>query len=95
LIPKLDRGLLAGLADMVLLIIRHNHTDRDVVARTLQQLRRVGANVAGVVLNNVDLDRAYGKDYTYAGYYYADGASSARRRKDKRPAAGVGTGAGG
>jgi capsular exopolysaccharide synthesis family protein len=89
-----DATLLAGIADVVLLVVRHNHTDRDVVARTLQQLRRVGANVAGVVLNNVDLDRAYGKDYAYAGYYYADSVNDGRRRKSKTPASGVGTGAG-
>ena len=89
-----DATLLAGLADMVLLVIRHNHTDRDLVTRTVQQLRRVGANIAGVVLNNVDLDRAYGKEYAYAGYYYAEGAKVTKRGKSKPPAAGVGTGAG-
>lgn len=89
-----DATLLAGLADMVLLVIRHNHTDRDLVGRTVQQLRRVGANVAGVVLNNVDLDRAYGKEYAYAGYYYAEDAKTPRRAKPKPPAAGVGTSAG-
>ena len=89
-----DATLLAGLSDVVLLVVRHNHTDRDLVGRTLQQLRRVGANVAGVILNNVDLDRAYGKEYAYAGYYYADGAKSTTRGKSKAPAKGVGTGAG-
>ena len=79
---------------MVLLVIRHNHTDRDLVGRTVQQLRRVGANVVGVVLNNVDLDRAYGKEYAYAGYYYAEDAKVPRRGKPKPPTAGVGTSAG-
>ena len=77
------RTLLGGLGDVVLLVVRHNHTDRDLVGRTLQQLRRVGANVAGVILNNVDLDRAYGKEYAYAGYYYADGAKSTTRGKSQ------------
>ncbi len=89
-----DATLLAGIADMVLLVIRHNHTDRDMVARTLQQLRRVGANVAGVILNNVDLDRAYGKEYAYAGYYYAEGAKEKGRKKGKTPEKGVGSSAG-
>jgi len=89
-----DAPLLGGLADVVLLVIRHNHTDRDLVRRTVQQLRRVGANVAGVILNNVDLDNAYGKQYGYAGYYYAEGGKGARRGKGKTPAKGVGTGAG-
>jgi len=93
-----DATLLAGLADIVLLVVRHNHTDRDIVARAVEQLRRVGANLAGVVLNNVDLDRAYGKDYYYAGYYYADGgrggAGGGRRKASERKAGGVGAGAG-
>ena len=90
-----DAPLLGGIADVVLLVIRHNHTDRDLVRRTLQQLRRVGANVAGVVLNNVDFDRAYGKEYAYAGYYYAEGGKETRRgKKAKAPAKGVGTGTG-
>ncbi len=89
-----DASLLAGLADVVLLVVRHNHTDRDMVGRTLQQLRRVGANVAGVILNNVDLDRAYGKEYAYAGYYYTDGGKQSPRGKGKASAKGVGTGAG-
>ena len=89
-----DAPLLGGIADVTLLVIRHNHTDRDLVRRTLQQLRRVGANVAGVILNNVDLDRAYGKEYAYAGYYYAEGGKDPRRRKTKGPAKEVGTGTG-
>jgi len=88
-----DATLLAGLADMVLLVVRHNQTDRDMVARTLQALRRVGANVVGVVLNNVDLDRAYGKEYAYAGYYYAEGGKDARKGGAKPPKKGVGSGA--
>ena len=76
-----DATLLSQLADLVLLVVRHNHTDRDVVARTVQQLRRVGANLVGVVLNNVDLAGAYSKDYYYAGYYSATDAPETRRKK--------------
>jgi capsular exopolysaccharide synthesis family protein len=86
-----DATLLAGLADLVLLVVRHNHTDRDVVARTVQQLRRVGANLVGVVLNNVDLSGAYSKDYYYAGYYSTNDPPESRRKKP--PAGGVGAGA--
>jgi capsular exopolysaccharide synthesis family protein len=89
-----DASLLAGVSDLVLLVVRHNHTDRDLVRRTLQQLRRVGANVAGVILNNVNFDRAYGKEYAYAGYYSTDDGKETRRGKRSVPAKGVGTGAG-
>jgi capsular exopolysaccharide synthesis family protein len=85
-----DATLLAGLADMVILVVRHNHTDRDVVARTVQQLQRVGANLAGAVLNNVSADRGYSKDYYY---YSADGSSEGRASKRKQTRGEAGTGA--
>ena len=85
-----DATLLAGLADMVILVVRHNHTDRDIVARTVQQLQRVGANLAGVVLNNVSVDRAFAKDYYY---YSADGASEGRASKRKATSGEAGAGA--
>ena len=54
----------------------------------------MGANVAGVILNNVDLDRAYGKEYAYAGYYYSESADkNTKRKKGKPPEKGVGSGA--
>ena len=37
--------------------------------------------VAGVVLNHVDMDRTYSKDYYYSGYYYEDDDSKKGRRK--------------
>jgi capsular exopolysaccharide synthesis family protein len=85
-----DATLLAGLADMVILVVRHNHTDRDVVARTVQQLQRVGANVAGVVMNNVNVDRGYGKDYYYGAYYNVDASGEGRSPKPKSSAGGRG-----
>jgi capsular exopolysaccharide synthesis family protein len=80
-----DATLLAELADMVVLIVQHYHTDRDLVSKTLQRIRSVKDNVVGAVLNNVDLERAYRKDYYYAGYYYyGDEKSGGRRGRKKR-----------
>jgi succinoglycan biosynthesis transport protein ExoP len=78
-----DSSLLASVADMIVLVIRHNSTDRDYVVKTFRQLRAVEGKVAGVVLNHVDLDRAYHKDYYYAGYYYEE-ESGGRKRSRKR-----------
>jgi capsular exopolysaccharide synthesis family protein len=74
-----DATLLASLADMVVLVVQHNATDRDHVVKTVQ---RLGAHrpVTGVVLNNVDLSRAYHKDYYYTGYYYEEDGT-----REKRP----------
>ena len=41
------------------------------------------------MLNNVDLERAYHKDYYYAGYYYTEegaGDSKTRTRKKRKTA---------
>jgi capsular exopolysaccharide synthesis family protein len=78
-----DASLLASLADMVVLVVRHNSTDRDHIVKTVQQIGSVNANFAGVVLNNVDLDRTYHKDYYYAGYYYEDQDTKEKRFRRK------------
>jgi capsular exopolysaccharide synthesis family protein len=77
-----DASLLASLADMIVLVVQHNRTDRDMAVKTLQQLRAVNTTIAGAVLNNVDLERTYHKDYYYAGYYYytEDEAKKSRKR---------------
>jgi len=85
-----DAVLLSALSDLVVLVVRYNVTDRDLVARTLQVLRNVHANVVGVVLNNVDLDRAFRKDQYYAGYYYSshgEDTKAAGRKVGPRKAA--------
>lgn len=88
-----DAVLLSSLADMVLLVIRHNATDRDHVLRTTQLFRQVNASLVGAILNSVDIDRAYKKDYYYAGYYYTDAKSESSKRSSsrRRESAGVGT----
>jgi len=87
-----DSALLASLADMLVLVVHHNQTDRDHVIKTVQQLRAVNANFAGVVLNNVNFDRASHKDYYYAGYYYEEETPKQKRsrRKSSEPKAQVG-----
>jgi capsular exopolysaccharide synthesis family protein len=79
-----DATVLASLVDMVVLVVRHARTDRDVVSKTLSRLRAVNPTVVGAVLNAVDLERAYHKDYYYAGaYYYSEDGErrSARKRR--------------
>lgn len=78
-----DATLLAQAADMVVAVVQHNKTDRDRVRKAVQRVRAADATLAGAVLNNVDISRAYDKDYYYASYYYtadeAAGGKSGRR----------------
>jgi capsular exopolysaccharide synthesis family protein len=76
-----DAALLASSADMIVPVVKHNATDRDHVIKTVSGLRAVNADLPGIVLNHVDLDRAYHKDYYYAGYYYSDEEKPARARR--------------
>jgi capsular exopolysaccharide synthesis family protein len=82
-----DATLLASRSDMLMLVVQHNRTDRDLAAKTLQRLGAVNPVIAGVVLNNVDIERAYNKDYYYAGYYYTsddeEGAVKKKRRLER------------
>ncbi len=87
-----DTSLLAALADMALLVIQHNETDKDVIQKNVQNLRRVGANLIGVILNNVNIQKAYQKDYYYAGYYYFNEESGKKSKKRKAVSMSSGTG---
>jgi len=79
-----DATQLASVSDMVVLVVRHAHTDRDLVSKTLARLRAVNPNVVGAVLNNVDIERAYSKDYYYAGAYYYESDETKGRGPRKR-----------
>lgn len=59
-----DAQLLARHADACLFVVRYDTVNKTLVRRTVQALRRSGANVLGVVLNAVET-RAHGY-----GYYY-------------------------
>ena len=59
-------------------------------ALVAQRLRAVNKNLVGAVLNNVDLSRAYDKDYYYANYYYEDAEGSAPKKRRSTPATKVG-----
>jgi polysaccharide biosynthesis transport protein len=60
-----DAVILASKVDAVLLVIRPGQTREDVAKALLQQMKRAGANMIGVVLNRVPRSGAEGY---YAGY---------------------------
>jgi polysaccharide biosynthesis transport protein len=61
-----DGVLLAALVDGVILVVHGGQSTRELVRRTRQQLRGVGARIFGVVLNNV---RQGDDQYYYQDYY--------------------------
>jgi Mrp family chromosome partitioning ATPase/uncharacterized protein involved in exopolysaccharide biosynthesis len=60
-----DAGILAALADGVLLVVRAGQTDRVAAKRAHHQLVNVGARVVGTVLNDPG-----GEVSQYGDYYY-------------------------
>lgn len=61
-----DASILSTMVDGVMLVVHGGRSSRAVVRRAKQQLIDVGANIFGVVLNNV---KAESTDYYYGGYY--------------------------
>jgi capsular exopolysaccharide synthesis family protein len=59
-----DASILAGRADGVLLVVRTGKTPLDSAMFTVEQLKRSGARVVGVVLNRIPRSHTY----SYGGY---------------------------
>lgn len=67
-----DAMALSGAADAILFVARWDRTKRDAVAAALKQLADVSAEVAGVVLNQVNMKRHASYAYGDAGQYYSE-----------------------
>ena len=71
-----DACILSTMVDGVVLVVHGGKSSRAVVRRAKQQLLDVGANIFGIVLNNVKLET---QSYYYSGYYssyYSDDEKS-------------------
>ena len=76
-----DAAIIAPQVDCTILVIHSQHTTRDAARVALRQLRDVGCQPTGGVLNQVDLSQhkyGYGSYYYYnsEGYYEADSSDS-------------------
>lgn len=72
LLPVTDAAILSRLVDGALLIIRGYRTQQHAARQALRMLRDVKANIIGVVLNAIDLNRSDYREYYYyrrSGYY--------------------------
>jgi capsular exopolysaccharide synthesis family protein len=82
-LPVADATALAQAVDGVLLVVKAGRTRRGAARHAVESLRRVGANLVGVVLNSVprSTDRYYG--------YYEDGNERPKhpRRRGQGPLA--------
>jgi capsular exopolysaccharide synthesis family protein len=76
-----DASILASEVDGVLLVVQYRKYPRVISARAKRMLQNVGANVLGVVLNNINILR---DDYYY--YYYHSYYSHYYQSEESRPA---------
>lgn len=83
-----DASILASRVDGVLFVVYPGRTPSDAALTTLEQMRRAGANVLGIVLNRIPRNRPnyYGGYRYYSGYYkgeygYYDSAPGRNTKK--------------
>jgi capsular exopolysaccharide synthesis family protein len=62
-----DSSILSTMVDGVMLVVHGGKSSRAIVRRAKQQLLDIGANIFGIVLNNVKLEGH--SSYYYYGYY--------------------------
>ncbi len=74
IMPASDALLLAPQADGVALIVKAGHLNRELVKRAIQQLEHAKANLLGIVLNQVDIQREgyYQYYHKYYSSYYGE-----------------------
>lgn len=86
-----DASILASEVDMTLQVIQYRRYPQPMNIRAKQLIEKVGGNLVGIVLNNINMsqDESY---YYYSGYYHdyyskneetADAASSGKDAGDK------------
>ncbi|MFN8179583.1 MAG: CpsD/CapB family tyrosine-protein kinase [bacterium] len=83
LLPVSDPAVISREVDAVAMVVRAGHTRRDVALRAKRILDDVGANLLGVIVNNMDdvLPYYYGHSY-YRDAYPADGAKGPEAPED-------------
>ena len=78
-----DASILASEVDMTLQVIQYRRYPQPMNIRAKQLIEKVGGNLVGIVLNNINMsqDESY---YYYSGYYH-DYYSQERRNCRRRP----------
>jgi Mrp family chromosome partitioning ATPase len=88
LVGLVDAVHISSRSDMVLLVIRHASTDREMLRRALDAVRRANGTVVGAVLNDVDITRSDARS-SYGAVYYPLPPSDGKEKAStlRRPAA--------
>ena len=89
LMPVTDAIEMSAYSDGVVIVAREGLTDRNLLERSVEQLRRFGGKILGVVFNGISVQRKYryykygkyGKYryYHYSHYYYGSSSKNNKR----------------
>jgi tyrosine-protein kinase Etk/Wzc len=74
-----DASVLAPQLEGVLVVVRAEQTVREAAEAVVEQLRRVGAEVLGVVFNDAEAEGKYGYYPAYYGDYFGNGKKGLRK----------------
>lgn len=78
-----DSMVMANKVDLLILAIRVDQADKNVVKRTKELLENIKVDIAGVVINGIQPHRYYNSyEYNYYYYYYY-GKSEEKKSKNK------------
>ena len=87
-LPVTDSVILSALVDRVVIVTSAGETHNDELKAVKNTLTNAGANIAGVVLNKVDMNakgygkyHKYGKGYYGSYYYYANSDKDGKQKK--------------
>ncbi|MBI3868561.1 MAG: polysaccharide biosynthesis tyrosine autokinase, partial [Verrucomicrobia bacterium] len=87
-----DASILASEVDMVLQVIQYRRYPQPMTIRAKQLIEKVGGNMLGIVLNNINMSQD--ENYYYYSGYYSDYYSKSDEAASK-PSGGSSTGKGG
>ncbi|MDW7979797.1 MAG: polysaccharide biosynthesis tyrosine autokinase [Verrucomicrobiales bacterium] len=65
-----DAAILASMVDMTLQVIQYRRYPQPMYIRAKQMIEKVGGNLIGIVLNNINVAQEESYYYYYGGYYH-------------------------
>jgi Mrp family chromosome partitioning ATPase len=84
-----DASILASEVDMVIQVIQYRRYPQPMSIRAKQLIEKVGGNLIGILLNNINMSQDesyyYYTGYYHGGYYYSrseDAQETAAKEKD-------------
>jgi polysaccharide biosynthesis transport protein len=76
--PVTDTLILSQIVDSIFFVVRSERTKVMPFLSAIKKLKDINVNVAGVIINDVDVDKYGYYDYYSKGYYYGSNPTTVR-----------------